>query len=486
MNDLSVNLKDIDVSFGNKDILKIEELSAYMNDKIAIIGANGTGKSMLLKIIAGKFTEYEGSVQTETNFNYFAQIDELDYMVDENFNFELLSRLNVPDNTGLSGGEETKFRLAHALSEYKLGLLLDEPTTHLDQQSVDLLIEEVKYYYGTLIFVSHDRHFINSIADRIWEVSDGTVKEYTGNFDDYEVQKEQEKLENERQYQSFISEKKRLEDAARKQMEKASKMRGDKNRKQDIKPDRLSASKQKDTVQKQAFKAAKSIESRIGHLDEVERMGDQRHLKFPMSKAMEIYNKFPIMGQDITVKRGERILLDKVNFQFPLGETIAITGSNGAGKSSLLHEILNHAEGMDISPKVKIESYRQMDYKMFNDEPVIKHLMKQTEFQEPLVRSILQNLGFSQDEVTKPLHNLSGGEATRVSLALMFVRPSNVIILDEPTNFIDLNTIEALETFIKAYGGTVLVTSHDKYFVESVADSIYKIEDSKLERVQEI
>jgi len=243
MNELSVKLKDIDVSFGNKDVLKIEELTAYMNDRIAIIGPNGAGKSTLLKIIAGDFKGFEGTVQRETDFNYFAQIDELDAAVDDSFNFELLSRLNVPDNTNLSGGEETKFRLAQALSEYKLGLLLDEPTTHLDQESVNLLIDELEYYFGTLIFVSHDRHFINSMADKIWEVSDGSVHEYTGNYDDYEEQKEQENLEHERQYRSFVSEKKRLEAAAQKQMEKAAKMGGDKARKQDIKPDRLSSSK---------------------------------------------------------------------------------------------------------------------------------------------------------------------------------------------------------------------------------------------------
>lgn len=484
MNELSVKLKDIDVSFGNKDVLKIEELTAYMNDRIAIIGPNGAGKSTLLKIIAGDFKGFEGTVQRETDFNYFAQIDELDAAVDDSFNFELLSRLNVPDNTNLSGGEETKFRLAQALSEYKLGLLLDEPTTHLDQESVNLLIDELEYYFGTLIFVSHDRHFINSMADKIWEVSDGSVHEYTGNYDDYEEQKEQENLEHERQYRSFVSEKKRLEAAAQKQMEKAAKMGGDKARKQDIKPDRLSSSKQKDTVQKQAFKAAKSIESRLGQLDEVERMEDGTSLRFPMSEAMEIHNKFPVMGQDVTVKRGDRVLLDRVSFQFPLGRTVAITGNNGSGKSSLLHEIMEDGEGMDISPKVKIESYRQMDYKMFTDEPVIRYLMKQTEFREPLVRSILQNLGFSQDEVTKPLHNLSGGEATRVSLALMFVRPSNVIILDEPTNFIDLDTIEALETFIRAYRGTIILTSHDKYFVERTSDLVYEIRNGKLNRME--
>lgn len=180
MNELSVRLKDIHVTFGNKDLFHIEALSAYMNDRIAIIGPNGAGKSTLLKMIAGTFNDFEGSVQVETDFNYFSQIGEPAVPVDEDFNFELLSRLDVPDNEGLSGGEETKFRLAHALSEYKLGLLLDEPTMHLDEAGVELLTDELKYYYGTLICVSHDRHFINSIAEKIWEVSDGTVKEYAG------------------------------------------------------------------------------------------------------------------------------------------------------------------------------------------------------------------------------------------------------------------------------------------------------------------
>ncbi|MCD2137581.1 ribosomal protection-like ABC-F family protein [Salinicoccus halitifaciens] len=479
MDEKTVELKEVEVNFGTKESLKIETLSAYMNERIAIIGANGSGKSTLLKMIAGEFEGYTGEVETAAEFNYFAQIGEAGG-VDEGFDFELLSRLDVPDNEGLSGGEATKLRLAHILSGYRPGLLLDEPTTHLDEAGVSLLIDELEYYYGTLIFVSHDRHFINSLAETIWEVSDGTVREYTGNYDDYEAQKEQERLAREREYDNFISEKKRLENAVQKQIEKAEKMKAVKKNKQDIKPDRLSSSKQKDTVQKQAFKAAKSIESRLGQLEEAAPPRAETHLKFPMPESLEIHNKFPIMAQDLTVVRGGRMLLDRVNFQFPLGKVIAITGRNGAGKSSLLEEIMNRSEGLDISPKVRIETYRQMDYKLFTDEPVIRHLMKQTDFSEPVVRSMLQNLGFSQDEVTKPLHDLSGGEATRVSLALMFVRPSNVLILDEPTNFIDLDTIEALEKFIDAYKGTVIVTSHDKYFIERVADHIYKIEDHKL------
>src|SRR5699024_48495 len=349
MNELSIKLNNISVAFGNKDIFDIANLQAYINDRIAIVGRNGSGKSTLLKIIAGEFTEYAGEVQRETEFNYLSQMGSSDQNIGGTLDFEMLSRMNVPDNDNLSGGEETKYRLVQTLSDYKTGLLLDEPTTHLDYESIEYLIEELKYYYGTLIFVSHDRHFINSLATKIWEVSDGNVTEYNGNYDDYEEDKNKEKLTLEREHESILKEKERLNKAISKQKEKAEKMTvAGKNKSGDIKPDRLSSSKQKDTVQKQAFKAAKAMESRMEQLKETERPIHETALEFPMSKAVELHNKFPIMGQDVTVERDGNILLDKVSFQFPQGETIAITGRNGSGKSSLLTDIIEGENNFDI------------------------------------------------------------------------------------------------------------------------------------------
>lgn len=485
MNELTLKLKNISLSFGNKDIFDIENMSVYMNDRIAITGNNGAGKSTLLKIIAGEFKEFTGEVQRGTEFNYLRQIGEADESINNYTDYEMLSRMNVPENENLSGGEETKLRLVQTLSDYKTGLLLDEPTTHLDNESIEYLIRELEYYYGTLIFVSHDRNFINSLATKIWEVSDGTVREYAGNYNDYEEIKNQEKLELERENENILKEKDRLNAAINKQKAKAEKMMSSsKGKGQDIKPDRLSSSKQKDTVQKQAFKTAKAMESRVEQLQNTKLPESPRELEFPLSKTMELHNKFPVMGQNITVQRGNKVLLDNVSFQFPLGQTIAVTGNNGTGKSSFLTDLINEKEGFDISPKVTVEQYRQMDYKLYGNESTVKFLMRHTELQESVVRSMLVSLGFSPDEVLKPVNKLSGGEATRVSLALMFVKPSNVIILDEPTNFIDLETIKALEKFIKTYRGTIILISHDRYFVERTADQIYKIEGMKLRQIR--
>lgn len=485
MENLAVKLTNIKQNFGAKDVLNIEELTVYENDRIGIVGDNGQGKSTLLNIIYGDLIP-EGEVQRETEFGYYPQIAEIDELFNiDTLDGELMSHFAIPKSNveTFSGGETTKFRLTQVLSDYQTGLLLDEPTTHLDQTGIKKLVEELRYYYGTLLFVSHDRYFLNQLADKIWEVQDGKVVEYEGNYDSYKQQKELEYLENERATENYLQEKKRLETAITKkkeQAEKASKV-SNKKKQQNIRPDRLAASKQKDTVQKTMQKSAKAMEARLSKLQEVTPNEKQKEIVFPTPKSVEIHNKYPIRGENIQLKAGDKSLLQMVDFQFGLGRKIAIVGENGTGKSTLLNAIVNDKEGIILSPKVAFSIYQQMDYKLFGEETILTFLMKRTEYPENLVRSILSNLGFAQFEISKPLSALSGGEATKLSIALLFVWPSNVLVLDEPTNFIDLNTIEALETLIANYKGTVLFTSHDPYFVEEIADDIYKIENQQLQ-----
>ena len=488
MENLTVKLSNINKKYGAKDILSIENLSAYNGDRIAIIGANGQGKSTLLEIIAGTVQQDSGIVQKEIEFKLFEQIAETEELIDtDNIDWKLLNNFSVPKNKieTLSGGEETKYRLTQLLSSYSMGLLLDEPTTHLDNKSVNVLIDELKYHYGTLIFVSHNRFFINQLANKIWEIENGTVYEYGGTYDDYLEQKQMKLLEIENSNEQFIKEKKRLESAIKKKKEQAEKSSNVSNSKKNksIRPDRLASSKQKDTVQKRQQKTAKAMESRLNQLGGMEKIYTQNEIIFPPSQTTELHNKFPIMGDNFYLKKGEKILFDKCNFQFLLGQKIAIIGNNGVGKTSLLKSILRKEEGIIVSSKVIFSTYHQMSYKVFDDESVLSYLMNQTEYQESIVRSILNNLGFSQSEVLKSVKDLSGGESTRVQIAMLFTKPSNVLILDEPTNFVDLKTIEALEKLIKAYNGTVIFTSHDPYFIKNVAEVTYKIEDYILKHI---
>ena len=489
MNPLAIKLKDVRQTFGDKEVLSIPESTIYQNERIGIIGGNGQGKSTLLKIIHGDLIPDEGKVQREIAFSYYAQISDLvEANNNASFDWSLLSRFGVPDHAvpSLSGGEAAKYRLTQVISNYQLGLLLDEPTTHLDRDSIEKLITELNFYYGTIVFVSHDRQFLNALATKIWEVSDGSVTEYSGNYDEYLKQKELKNMTAAKEAENYMKERSRLEKAVKQKQMQAEKMQkvSAKKMQKNIRPDRLSSSKQKDTSQKGIQKQAKSIQSRLDQLEEKTVAHKKKKIVFPETKTIEMHNKFPIRAENFTLKKGEKRLLDNCDFSFELGKKIALIGRNGVGKTSLLEAIVNDSDGIILSSKVVFSIYRQMDYKMDTDTSVIVYLMQHTMYSEPLIRSILNNLGFEQSELSKSVCHLSGGETTKIQIAMLFTVPSNVLILDEPTNFIDLETIQALEELMQQYRGTILFTSHDPYFVKNTANQIYQIADCRLKKVE--
>ena len=484
MQELIVELKNVRKSYLNKEIIKIEHLTVYQNERIGIVGKNGQGKSTLMNIISKALMPEEGTVQTTVDFQYYRQMEDINEHAYEEVDPALLGRLHIPKHqtTDFSGGEEARFRLAKAFSGNQMGLLMDEPTTHLDVEGVRFLIDELKYYYGTLLVVSHDRYFLDQVVEKIWEVEDGSVTVYEGNYSDYVEQKTHHQLEQRRAYEQFTKEKERLQQSAQKKQAQAQKMNkvSQKQKNKRIKPNRLAASKQKDTVQKAAHKAAKAIEKRMDQMGAVEKVVREKELKFPDARELEMHNPFPIMIENVTIQKGNRTLLDQVSAQFPLGKRIGLVGPNGSGKSSLIQHVLLNGEGITLSPKVVFSTYHQMDYKSLKGKNLLEFLAEDSDFQEPVLRAVLNNLAFSQVEIMKPLDNISGGEATRLAIAKLFTRPSNVLVLDEPTNFIDLQTIEALENLMRSYKGTILFTSHDEYFMKNMAEQVWEIKDEKL------
>src|SRR5690625_209068 len=176
-----------------------------------------------------------------------------------------------------------------------------------------------------------------------------------------------------------------------------------------------------------------------------------------------MHNDFPIMGQKVTIKKGDKVLFNEANFQLPLGKRIGIVGPNGSGKSTLLKHIINDGEGITLSNKIVFSVYKQMAYQLNVNKTMLEFLKQDSHMEESVIRSILNNLGFNQTEIIKKsVTDLSGGEATRLVIAKLFTVPSNVLILDEPTNFIDVQTIEAVELLMKSCRGTILMTSHYK------------------------
>ncbi|HLU22792.1 MAG TPA: ABC-F type ribosomal protection protein [Bacillaceae bacterium] len=481
MEQICFELKNIEVSFLDKEILNIDRLAIHQFDRIGIVGKNGVGKSTLLKLLAGTIKPDKGEVHRFVESGYFQQLEAPSI---EAADPALLGKLAVPNHSnGMSGGEQTRLKLAQLFTNYYEALLIDEPTTHLDRSGIEFLLDELRYYYGALVIISHDRAVLDELVTTIWEIENGQVKVYTGNYSDYREQKSLEREQQNQAHGQFLKEKARLEKAAHEKMKKAEKIAqaGSMSKKEaKAKANRMFETKSKGTSQKAVQRAAKAIEQRIEKLAEVEAVKEERAIMFHQSKALQLHNKFPIMADRLTLQVENKILLDDVNFQFPLSKKIAITGDNGSGKSTLLHYIAEQGLNLTISPKAKIGYFRQMSYQFTSEETVIDFLKIRSDYEEGFLRSVLHSMQFIGTDIQKKVTTLSGGEAIRLQLCQLFLGEYNILLLDEPTNFLDIHATEALEKFIHGYKGTIIFVSHDQTFIQNTADLVYKIVDKKL------
>jgi macrolide transport system ATP-binding/permease protein len=425
----------------------------------------------------------KGHVKSFADFAYF---DQLTSPVKSEVDYELIGKLLIlhTEIEHFSGGEQTRLKLAQIFSTYHEGLLIDELTTHLDEAGTQFFIEHLAYYYGALVIVSHDRYVLDQLVTKIWEVEEGYVTEYTGNYSDYIEQKELQRKQQQDQHEKYIKEKSRLLKAAEEKMKKADKItqaNGHISKKETkAKANKMFMTKSKDTSQKAVQRAAKAIEQRVEQLESVEAPKEDQTLRFHQPSALRLYNKFPIMADRLTLKAGKKTLLKEASFQFPLGSTIAIKGNNGSGKSTLLRHIFQKGEGVIISPKAVIGCYEQMGYQFEKDENVLSYMKERSDYEESKIRAVLHAMNFTGNDIKKNVGDLSGGETIRLVLCQLFLGRYNVLILDEPTNFLDVYCIEALERFLKAYEGTVLLVSHDRTFIDRVAEHEYVIEKQKL------
>ncbi|MEK9199283.1 MULTISPECIES: Msr family ABC-F type ribosomal protection protein [Bacillales] len=481
MEQICFELQQVEVTFLDKEILKIERLAIHQFDRIGIVGKNGAGKSTLLKLLAGIVQPAKGKIHRHIESGYFEQLEAPSTIEAD---VALLGKLGVPkDSHQLSGGEQTRLKLAQLFTHYYEALLIDEPTTHLDQEGISFLLDELKYYYGALVLISHDRAVLDELVTTIWEIEEGEVHVYSGNYSEYLAQKKVEQQLQRQAHEQFIKEKGRLEKAAQEKMKKAEKVAqaGRLSKKEaKAKPNKSFMTKSKGTSQKSIQRAAKAIEQRMEKLQEVEAVKEDRPIVFRQSKAIELHNKFPIMADRFTLQVKDKVLLNETSFQLPLGKTVAITGSNGSGKSTLLSQIANKASELTISPKARIGYFHQLSYQFIMDETVWEMVKNSSGYDEGLLRSVLHSMQFGGTDLQKNVKSLSGGEAIRLKLCQLFLGEYNILLLDEPTNFLDIQAIEALENFINAYEGTIILVSHDRTFIERVAEQVYVIEDLQL------
>ena len=473
------NVEHISKLYGDKMILEDLSCSVDEGDKIGIIGINGTGKSTLLRIIAGEEEADEGKIifSNGMTIGWMGQNPEFDeessilkYVcegkkIEDDYGYEsdakamltVLELENFDEKIkNLSGGQKKRAALCKVLLQKPDILILDEPTNHLDNKMSDWLENYLKSFRGVLLMVTHDRYFLDKVTNHIWEVEGGKVYYYDENYSGYlerKAEREERELASERKRQSILrSEVKWV-------------MRGARAR----------STKQKARLER--FEQLKAMDSpKTAKQVEMESVGTRLG-----KKTIELY--------DISKAYGDKVLFKHFSYIFKRFERIGFVGHNGCGKSTLM-KILADLEQADSGAiewgeTIKIGYFAQECEVMDERERVIDYIKDAAEYvrtSEGLVSAskMLERFLFSSDMQYTPIAKISGGERRRLYLLKVLMQSPNVLILDEPTNDLDIATLRVLEDFLDEFAGIVITVSHDRYFLDRTVDRIAAFENGNI------
>lgn len=477
---LKINMKDIKKYYGTRLILEIEELKIHKGDKTGVVGVNGSGKTTLLEIIAG-ITDYECGellVKKDTTIKYISQLGGPD---NRRINGRSASIFQVEKewNKNMSGGEKTRFKLAEGFENLSSLMLIDEPTSNLDMDGIELITNNFLEYGDTYLVVSHDRDFLDKVCNQILEIENGRVKLYRGNYSKYKELKQDEVDRKEFEYQEYVSERTRLLDVKRKIQGKSSGITSPPSRmgNSEARLHKMGGQKAKKSLDKHA----KTIQSRIDHLEAKEKPLEEDIIRIRISDSSKPYSKILISGEHIDKSYGKNILFKDANFDIYNGKKIGLIGPNGSGKTTLINMILkNEKVNININKNVKIGYFSQSMNILNERKTILENAREDSIHNENLARLILGRLLIKGDKVHKKLQVLSGGERVKVSFAKIILQDINFLILDEPTNYLDINSLEVVEELLKNFEGTILLVSHDRRFIENIVDELLIIKDKKI------
>ena len=478
---LLLSAENISASFSTRVLFQIDRLEIRAGDRIGLVGLNGSGKTTLLRLLCGKIAPEEGTIRFHCTPRYFSQrSDELSHCADpkELRNFGVG---DFDDRDTVSGGENTRLRLAELFSESGSLFLLDEPTSHLDADGSAYLNYRLSRL-DSFVLVSHDRDLLDRQCNTVMEIEAGKVKTYPGNYTDYCLQKEQAAKRTSFEYEQYTEEKRRLTEAYRAKKEQARRM--------ERRPHGISASDAKDIAlsstrnpaskAKSMERSAANIKRRIEHMEirEKPRELDQIRPIFSLTDPPRNPIIMEAAALSFSYPNGKEIFKNTSFRLFRASRTVLL-GENGAGKTTLIRLILE-GERIRIVPRANIGYLRQDLSDLRSDSTVLESAME-TSVQPPnIVRNVLARLLFTAQDIQKPISVLSGGERVRLAFARIFVSRANVLVLDEPTNYLDIPSIEAIQALLSCYEGTLLFTSHDRAFVRAIATDALMIRDGQL------
>lgn len=414
-------------------------------------------------MFTGEDDTYSGQVLLRSDWAYVPQLKEI---------------------SGLSGGEQTLKAVKQALSERAGILFLDEPTANMDEENRNWLIHQLQRYRGTVIVVSHDRYFLNQVVHHIWLLSEQTVHHYEGNYQAFEEVRERERKQQAQAYQDYQRKLHQLQKVAQTRKQKATKLTKRKKGKSSSEWKVQSKMGSYDGQAKSMAKGAKAIEKRVERLEKVERPRKEAWVKLEMKGAMEeeLHTLFRLEAGPLIVA-GQH-LLDYPSFNMRKGDRLAMTGRNGSGKTSFVRQLVEKELAGYFSEKLAIAYFAQ-DLQNLNEEQSAFENAASGSFQDRVtILNLLVMLGIRYEKAKQKVAVLSGGERVRLSLAKALLSDHNLLVLDEPTNFLDLTALLALETFLKEYKGSLLLISHDKDFVKNVTDQNWQIENGVLRQTR--
>ncbi|QPA61193.1 ribosomal protection-like ABC-F family protein [Lysinibacillus sphaericus] len=480
-------LKLQDISYEIKDTFLFEHVTATVKqgEVIGIIGRNGAGKSTLLQLIRGMLVPTTGEIKglqtVKTAFveQELAHFNRMEITTKE---ADLLSKWKVPNVpfAALSGGEKLKMRLAEGFSQGVQLLMLDEPTNHLDEQSTNFLIEQVQNYRGTVIVVSHDRYFLDSVATKIWSIEDNRLIEHNGNYSNYMAEREHRRLTQQRAYDKQQKNIERIEAQMQELTAWSQKGHAQSTKLEGFKEYHRVKAKRLDS---QVKSKKKRLEAELEKA-RVEAVKPEAEIRFSLGTHQRVGKRF-LETKNVSLHFNDRVLFKDVNVTAQFGDKIAITGINGSGKTSFLKVILGQlkAEGrVWLSPAANIGYLSQEVFDLPLEQTPEQYFYQETFEERGKVRNLMKNLGFTSTHWTSAIGEMSMGERVKCKLMAYILADKNVLILDEPTNHLDLPSREQLEQTLAQYNGTLLVVSHDRYFLEKVTNSVWEIHAQQIEK----
>ena len=507
-------------AFGVTEVLKGVTLTVQDHHRVGLVGSNGSGKSTLLKILAGQDHYDNGSlaITRGLRIGFHTQLDdltspltvwqEMETCFEDTFKMEeklrqmeqqmgevtdtdteefyrltedyakLMDRFEEEDGyawrsrlqgvlTGLgfnaaqydqtvaslSGGERTRLKLGKLLLTKTDLILLDEPTNHLDLNSIQWLEDYLRAYKGAVVVVSHDRYFLDAVCNSIAELSFGKVEQYEGNYTRYLKLREEVMVRRMKEYtlqQKEIAREEAIIAQFRAYNTEASHIK------------------------------AKSREKRLNMIERLDKPVEEHNVYFSFHAGRGTGTDV-LMAEDLSKSYGDRSLFRNLNLHIRAGERIALLGANGVGKTTLL-KILTGQEQSDtgsyrFGSGVEIGYYDQQQQGLTQDKDVLNEVWDDfPRMEQTTIRNALAGFLFTGDDVFAPISTLSGGERGRVLLTKLMLREDNFLILDEPTNHLDMDSREMLETALLGFEGTILTVSHDRYFINRLADRVIVME----------